>query len=188
VGPQPFFPSRIPGCGLFYAPDKKTLSSAYVEYIRTYLVLCQDRFYTFIVKSEKLPAFAFNLSRIRKQRGLSQADLAEMAGLTRRTINHYENHVSQPPMEKVEAIANALNIKTSDLLDKNSGAAVVHRNIDLTGIDPRSVKKLKDILSLSVEDRNDLYRILNKMLRKNQLEKQETLSYTGDPVKTYKPA
>ena len=43
---------------------------------------------------------------------------------------------------------------------------------DLSGIDPRSVKKLKDILSLPAEDRNDLYRILNKMLRKNQLEKQ----------------
>jgi transcriptional regulator with XRE-family HTH domain len=115
--------------------------------------------------------FAQNLSRIRKQRGLSQADLALLSGLTRRTINHYENHVAQPPLEKVEAIAAALEIKTSELLDRHSG---VHLNpgIDLTGIDPRSVKKLRDILSLPAEDRNDLYRILNKMLRKNQLEKQ----------------
>jgi hypothetical protein len=45
---------------------------------------------------------------------------------------------------------------------------------DLMGIDPRSIKKLKDILSLPAEDRNDLYRILNKMLRKNQLEKQNS--------------
>jgi repressor LexA len=110
---------------------------------------------------------------MRKQRGLSQADLADLSGLTRRTINHYENHVSQPPLEKIEAIAEALNIKTSELLDKNSKAARINQNVDLTGIDPRSVKKLKDILSLPPEDRNDLYRILNKMLRKNQLEKQK---------------
>ena len=95
-----------------------------------------------------------------------------MSGLTRRIINHYETHVSNPPIEKVEAIADALKIKTSELLDRNSKAVRIDKNIDLTGIDPRSVKKLKDILSLSVEDRNDLYRILNKMLRKNQLEKQ----------------
>jgi len=42
---------------------------------------------------------------------------------------------------------------------------------DISNIDPRSVKKLRDILSLPPDDRNDLYRILNKMLRKNQLEK-----------------
>jgi hypothetical protein len=35
------------------------------------------------------------------------------------------------------------------------------------------LKKLKDILSLPSEDRNDLYRILNKMLKKNQLEAQK---------------
>jgi len=121
---------------------------------------------------EKKPStFALNLSRIRKQQGLSQGDLAEMAGLTRRIINHYENHVSQPPMEKVEAIAEALKVKTSALLDKNVKPTHVKQSVDLTGIDPRSVKKLKDILSLPVEDRNDLYRILNKMIRKNQLEK-----------------
>ena len=94
-----------------------------------------------------------------------------MAGLTRRIINHYETHVSHPPIEKIEAIANALKIKTSELLDRNP-AVRINKNVDLTGIDPRSVKKLKDILSLSTEDRNDLYRILNKMVRKNQLEKQ----------------
>jgi len=43
----------------------------------------------------------------------------------------------------------------------------VNTAADFTGIDSRSVKKLKDILSLSPEDRNDLYRILNKMVRSN---------------------
>ena len=152
------------------------MSSTFIAYISTLLVLCQHSFYTFIVNSQTISVFAQNLSQIRKQRGLSQADLAEMAGLTRRIINHYENHVSQPPIEKVEAIARALKIKTSSLLDRNSPALRIHKSIDLTGIDPRSVKKLKDILSLPVDDRNDLYRILNKMVRKNQLEKQRASS------------
>ncbi|ULQ59099.1 helix-turn-helix transcriptional regulator [Brucepastera parasyntrophica] len=128
------------------------------------------------MKSDELSTFAQNLSRIRKQRGLSQADLADLAGLTRRTINHYENHVSQPPIEKVEAIAQALGVKTSDLLDKNSKQARVQPAVDLSDIDPRSVKKLKDILSLPPNDRNVLYRMLNELLRKNQLEKKNKQS------------
>ena len=87
-------------------------------------------------------------------------------------VSHYENYVSEPPIEKIEALAKALGIKVSQLIE-NSSEKQEEPLIDLSGIDPRSVKKLKDILSLSPEDRNDLYRILNKMLRKKQLEDRE---------------
>ncbi len=65
----------------------------------------------------------------------------------------------------------ALDVKPSQLLEDSDLEKT--KEIDLTGIDTRSIKKFKDILSLSSEDRNDLYRILNKMLRKNQLEKKD---------------
>lgn len=86
-------------------------------------------------------------------------------------IGHYEVSDTIPPIEKIEAIAKALDVRPAQLLEQtqpNAGS-----DIDLTGIDPRSIKKLKDILSLSPEDRNDLYRILNKMVRKKQLEDRE---------------
>ena len=121
--------------------------------------------------SKSISAFSQNLARIRKQRGLSQADLAERAGLSRRMINHYETQAVQPPIDKIEAIAEALGIKPSQLLDQTTKTTEKDVAIDLTGIDPRSVKKLKDILSLPTEDRNVLYRMLNELLRKNQLEK-----------------
>jgi hypothetical protein len=57
-------------------------------------------------------------------------------------------------------------------LSEDRADLVLDGAIDLSGIDPRSIKKLKDILSLPPEDRNDLYRILNKMVRKNQLEQE----------------
>ena len=157
----------------FFCLGTKLCQVLILHIIAHILCVCQVLLYTFYVNLTKNSVFAQNLSRIRKQRGFSQAELAEMAGLTRRIINHYETHVSQPSIEKVEAIANALKIKTSELLDRNSKAVRIDKNIDLTGIDPRSVKKLKDILSLPADDRNDLYRILNKMVRKNQLEKQK---------------
>jgi transcriptional regulator with XRE-family HTH domain len=112
--------------------------------------------------------FSQNLIRYRKQKGYSQADLAQATGLSNRMIGHYEVSSTLPPIEKIKIIANALGIKLSQLFeDPNNRDRPL---LDLSGIDPRSIKKLRDILSLSPEDRNDLYRILNKMLRKNQLE------------------
>ncbi len=102
--------------------------------------------------------FSQNLARIRKQRGLSQSDLAERAGLSRRIINHYETQAVQPPIDKIEAIAEALGIKPLQLLDPSPKTTEKDAALDLTDIDPRSVKKLKDILSLPTEDRNILYR------------------------------
>jgi len=75
------------------------------------------------------------------------------------------------------SIAEAENDTDPSLLAHALGVAAKARGmlavslLLCTFIDPRSVKKLKDILSLPADDRNDLYRILNKMLRKNQLEK-----------------
>jgi len=114
--------------------------------------------------------FSQNLIRYRKQKGFSQADLAKAAGISSRMIGHYEISDTIPPIEKIDALAKALGIKPSQLLDDSNIA--YQSTIDLSGIDTRSIKKLKDILSLPPEDRNDLYRILNKMVRKNQLEQK----------------
>jgi transcriptional regulator with XRE-family HTH domain len=85
-------------------------------------------------------------------------------------ISHYEREGMFPPADRLQTLADSLDVPVYKLFktlgDEKSA------DTDLSGIDPRSVKKLRDILSLSAEDRNDLYRILNKMLRKNQLEKQ----------------
>ena len=118
--------------------------------------------------------FAKNIYSYRKQRGLSQYDLAEKTGISRRMISHYETDGILPPVDRLEILAQVLEIPVAALFEQDSPRK--QTAVDLSGIDSRSVKKLKDILSLSHEDRNDLYRILNKMLRKNQLEQQESHS------------
>jgi transcriptional regulator with XRE-family HTH domain len=109
------------------------------------------------------------VTRLRKKSGLSQYDLAEKTGINRRMIGHYENEGMIPSADRLQVLAEALEVPVSRLFDEN--AVKTNPAADLSGIDPRSVKKLRDILSLPAEDRNDLFRILNKMLRKNQLEK-----------------
>jgi transcriptional regulator with XRE-family HTH domain len=118
--------------------------------------------------------FAENLISLRNRKGLSQYDLANTTGISRSMISHYEREGMLPPIDRLQTLATALEVPVSKLFQEN--AVKMNPAADLSDIDPRSVKKLRDILSLPAEDRNDLYRILNKMLRKNQLEKQSLAS------------
>lgn len=118
---------------------------------------------------KKNTIFAKNLKRLRKKRGLSQYDLADLTGISRRMIGHFETKAVQPPLDKIELIAKALKVKMSELFINGED----NEEIDPSIFDTRSLKKLRDILSLSPNDRADLYRMLNKMLRKNQLEREK---------------
>jgi transcriptional regulator with XRE-family HTH domain len=112
--------------------------------------------------------FAKNLTEYRKIKGFSQYDLANMSGISRRMIGHYEKKGIIPPADRLQTLADCLNIPVYRLFKEKR--AENRPETDLSEIDSRSVKKLRDILSLPPDDRNDLYRILNKMVRKNQLE------------------
>ena len=60
--------------------------------------------------------FATNLKRLRTKMGLSQMDLAIKAGLDVTTINELESGKRQPMLKTTWKIANALKVKTKDLL------------------------------------------------------------------------
>ena len=114
--------------------------------------------------------FAENVAYYRRKQGHSQYDLAMISGISRTMISNYEREGMIPPAKRLKALADALCVPVYKLFKEPAEEKA--SDIELSTIDPRSVKKLKDILSLPLDDRNDLYRILNKMLRKNQLEKQ----------------
>jgi transcriptional regulator with XRE-family HTH domain len=114
--------------------------------------------------------FAENVAKYRKKKGFSQYDLADLSGISRRMIGHYESRGIIPPSDRLQALADSFEIPVYKLFKQSEMNQTP--DTELSDIDPRSVKKLRDILSLPADDRGDLYRILNKMIRKNQLEKQ----------------
>jgi transcriptional regulator with XRE-family HTH domain len=114
--------------------------------------------------------FAENVICFRKKNGDSQYDLANKSGISRTAISHYEREGKIPHAENLQVLADSLDIPVYRLFIKNKEPK--KPETDVSDIDPRSIKKLRDILSLPPEDRSALYQILNKMLRKNQLEKQ----------------
>lgn len=61
--------------------------------------------------------FGKNLEKLRKRKGVSQMKLAQKSGLDLTTINELENGNRNPMLKTVWKIANALGMRTSDLVD-----------------------------------------------------------------------
>lgn len=61
-----------------------------------------------------------NLKRLRKARGITQADLAEAVGYSRTSITNIEKGLQQPDALRVGAICQALKADVDDLVPKVS--------------------------------------------------------------------
>lgn len=57
-----------------------------------------------------------NLKAIRKQRGLTQGQLATLAGINRITIIKYESGKVDPTIESATKLANALGVTVDELI------------------------------------------------------------------------
>jgi transcriptional regulator with XRE-family HTH domain len=64
---------------------------------------------------------AVNLRRERKKCGLSQEELADLAGLHRTYIGSVERGEYNISIDNIERLARALGMEPADLLRKNSG-------------------------------------------------------------------
>ena len=71
-------------------------------------------------EAEWLDNFGDNLSILLDDYGVSQAELAEKAGLSEPTISSYINKRRMPGVKAILNIAYALNIDIEDLIDFGS--------------------------------------------------------------------
>ena len=60
-----------------------------------------------------------NLKRERTRTGITMDELANQVGVTQAQISFYEHNKNVPSIEKLEAIARALNVPISKLLDED---------------------------------------------------------------------
>ena len=121
-------------------------------------------------KIKKKSVFSNNLIKIRKERGLSQKELAELSGLSQRMIVYYECESGNPPIEKIKKIANALKVDPNDLILENKTKNLKE---EFTEINTKTLKRIKQILELSPEDRHVVYSLVDSLLEKDKTKKKE---------------
>jgi transcriptional regulator with XRE-family HTH domain len=71
---------------------------------------------------EKTEALGERIKELRKAARLTQGELAEKVGVNPHTIKDYEAGRRSPPMKKLDLIAGAVGVSTSDLVNVSTPA------------------------------------------------------------------
>ena len=119
-------------------------------------------------KREKrtLVDFGSKLTQLRKEAGLTQLELADEIGVSRRMIAYYEGESQHPPASLLPDLAQVLGVTTDELL----GVAPLQRKSPSPS--NRLLRRLQQIEKLKARERRQLLRIVDTFLENERLKKQ----------------
>lgn len=106
--------------------------------------------------------FSENMKKRRLELGLSQKELAEMVGITPKTIQNYEKKRTIPTSAIMESVSIALDIGFEEMIDDNESNIKVSLVKKLEKIDIEKINYLVMNINFSIEE-------LNKELSKLKL-------------------
>lgn len=104
--------------------------------------------------------FAQRLSSLRKSRGLTQEELAQSSGVSRRVIAHYETNIKAPTADVALRLAKTLDISLTQLMGQRPISSK-------PGIDRTILRKAKLLEKLTVEDKKTVIRMIDSLTKKN---------------------
>ena len=134
-------------------------------------------FFADIIASMDMETLGKNIIRIRKLKGLSQRALAEKAGLSNRVIAYYEGQAHNDFLNKLERIANALEISIPDLLGHTSKSnRITSDEFDFSDFDTRTLRKIKELAKLSARQKSAIYEMIDSMVYRKEQENKELKS------------
>lgn len=109
--------------------------------------------------------FPDRLKRLRKERGLSQAEFGDLVGVNYLQIGRYERGQSFPAAVTLRRIAEALNTTTDYLIDGATDALAVDRLSD-----QKLLKQFQLIEKLPEDQKGFVIRVIDSLLVKQQVE------------------
>lgn len=110
-----------------------------------------------------------NIKRLRAMHGLSQKELAQIAGVSDKAVSTWENGTKEPRMGAVQKIADHFGLKKSNLIEDNG------LEINITPA-PAS----DDLPDLTPKDEREIMHLMDDM--KEKLMQEEGLMFDGQPA------
>lgn len=114
--------------------------------------------------------FANNLKKLRKEKNISQVDLAEELGVSRQAISKWESSVAYPEMDKIILICEKFNVNIDDLL---------HRDIKEIKSDEESKKRINIFVDSFLSYITDTVNMLHNMTFKSKMKCLFELLFLG---------
>ena len=132
-----------------------------------------------------MATFAERLKQLRKEKGITQENLAKTLFITKSSISKYENGVNTPENKLLQDIADFFEVSTDYMLGRSDD-----RNVQSifsgTGVLTNALKDIqKDNESsfssiINEKDRRDIEKQLNRTIE--MLELQDGLMLSGEPI------
>lgn len=108
------------------------------------------------------------IKTLRQKKGLTQKQLGDLCGMADSAIRRYENGRAKPKIETLQKIADALDIKISELISLNDAIGSV-----LETTEENRIIHTYSAIEVAIKDN------LNKM---NNLAKKKVYDYTEDLI------
>ena len=100
--------------------------------------------------------FGQKVSKLRKEKRLSQINVADAVGVSRDAISRYERDDIIPSVENAKKIAKILNVSLDYLVSDEDKQDVL--DIDM-------VKRIKEVQNLNDDDKNTIVKIIDAYIR-----------------------
>ncbi len=76
---------------------------------------------------KEAPPFGRRLAALRRQKGLSQRELAERLDVPRETVDYYERRALNPTLDVIQKVAEALEVGAAELVGDDAPVRAVRR-------------------------------------------------------------
>jgi transcriptional regulator with XRE-family HTH domain len=106
------------------------------------------------------------IQQLRKQKELSQNELAKIVGVSYAQLSRYENKGTQPPAEVLNKFAEALGTSVDFLINGDSS-----QKAKATLRDAELLQQFKAVEELNDNDRNIIKTLIDAFLTKRQIQK-----------------
>jgi Predicted transcriptional regulators len=102
---------------------------------------------------------------LRKQKGLSQTDLAKQVGISYAQVGRYETKGAQPSAEVLKKIADALDVSPDFLIN---GSSDDKAEANLTDVE--LIQHFKAIEQMDEEDKNVIKKLIDAFITKKKIQ------------------
>ncbi len=102
---------------------------------------------------------------LRKQKGLSQTDLANQVGISYAQVGRYETKGAQPSAEVVKKMADVLGV-SPDYLINGSSEEQAHANLN----DAELIQQFKAVEQMGEEDKNVIKQLIDAFITKKKIQ------------------
>lgn len=111
------------------------------------------------MSKELIQIFCANLQLLMRERDKSQADLARYFGISSATASDWYNGKKMPRANKLQSLANWLDVELSDLLQEKSETSIA---VKLTNYEEQLLRKFR---CLSAEKQHSIELLINALYK-----------------------